>query len=75
VNQQISLSLSVVVERYNERFRHSFAVHGPYKRENWAGPQSATPGCYALYSDSDDLLYMGKASNTRHVGHRLWYHF
>ncbi|MGH7096207.1 MAG: GIY-YIG nuclease family protein [Stellaceae bacterium] len=35
--------------------------------------ESSKPGCYALYYDDGDLLYIGKSSNA--VGFRLWNHF
>jgi excinuclease UvrABC nuclease subunit len=45
-------------------------------RKSWEGtPFSYKAGCYALYAQDGDLLYVGKASLFRSVGSRLWHHF
>lgn len=64
-----------LVAEYCRRFCHSFVVHDLHTRESWAPmPVSDKPGCYALYTATGQLLYIGKASNSRKIGHRLYHH-
>lgn len=37
--------------------------------------RSKRPGCYALFTDGGDLLYIGKASQNASIGSRLAAHF
>lgn len=67
------------VEQYCENYRHPaldrFKVHAMHDLKNWCGTDhSWRPGCYAIYSESGELLYIEKASNTASVGSRLAAH-
>jgi hypothetical protein len=64
------------VDGYCKKHQHSFITHDIHTKLSWEGKlESYRPGCYALYTASGELLYIGKASNTRSVGTRLWHHF
>ena len=75
-------SLRAKLDEYSRTYRHpnqrAFCVHGPfkierYKKGTWEGMEiSYKPGCYAIFSENGELLYIGKASAGRKVGDRLW---
>lgn len=58
------------------------ALYSAYKKdvneglECWEGKEASyLPGCYFIYSEFDELLYVGKTSvATSTVGRRLWQH-
>lgn len=67
--------LQACIERYQTQHRHpdrpGFIKHD-YTMASWEGsPVSYKSGCYALYSEAGELLYIGKASNTKSVSSRL----
>lgn len=64
------------VERYGARHRHPdrprFIIHDAYTMTSWEGTEvSYKAGCYAIYSGAGELLYVGKASNTKSAGSRI----
>lgn len=70
------LRLQASVEHYCAQHRHperpKFIVHSIHTLSSWEGTApSYKPGCYVLYSTQGELLYIGKASNTKSVGSRL----
>jgi hypothetical protein len=75
LNTPNALRLKDCLERYCTQHRHpdrpGFTVHD-YTLASWEGTDvSRKPGCYVLYSSAGELLYIGKASNSKSVGSRL----
>ena len=73
------------VQTYCATYRHpnlgSFKVSEMYTMSkeagrSWEGTDvSYRHGCYLIYSESGELLYIGKASlTTSNIGRRLWVH-
>jgi excinuclease UvrABC nuclease subunit len=67
------------VMEYHDTYRHPrlppLKVEDLYDLKSWAGkPPSYRPGCYAIFSISGSLLYIGKASHAASVGSRLAAH-
>jgi Predicted 3'-5' exonuclease related to the exonuclease domain of PolB len=66
------------VEEYCKRYRHplleNFKVHSHHLESWWHTDVSSRCGCYAIYTESGELLYIGKASNSASVGSRLAAH-
>ena len=53
--------------------RRPFIVNPLHHLQSWWGtPEASRPGCYAIYSTKDELLYIGVATNA--VGNRLAAH-
>src|SRR5262249_45421112 len=79
---KVSETLKAKVAEYSKVYRHpkrpKFVVHPLYKIEHghkgcWEGtPASYQPGCYAVFGQDGEFLYLGKASCGRTVGNRLY---
>jgi hypothetical protein len=70
------------VDQYGSDYRHPgrppLIVHDAHTmsstgiRGSWEGTEaSCKSGCYLIFSADGDLLYVGKASNTKSLGSRL----
>jgi hypothetical protein len=75
----VGSALSELVRVFCERYRNPqlppFIVHEPHSMTSWyASPESAKSGCYVFYSQSGEVLYIGKASLTASMGSRLASH-
>ena len=71
-----ALRLKACIERYHVEHRHPDRprpiMHAIHTMQSWEGkPESWAKGCYAIYSADGDILYIGKASNTKTVGDRI----
>ena len=79
MSDEIGAALRKEIEIYCQRYRHPqlppFIVCEPHSMTSWYGTsEAAKPDCYVYYSQDGDVLYVGKASMTRDVGHRLYVH-
>jgi hypothetical protein len=68
--------LQACVDHYCAHHRHpdraKFIAHDVHTMTSWEGTAiSYKAGCYALYSGAGELLYIGKASNSKSVESRL----
>jgi hypothetical protein len=75
----IGAELREHVATYCKKYRNPqlppFIVSEPHTMTSWYGtPEAARPGCYVFYSQTGEVLYVGKASLTRAVGNRLAAH-
>jgi hypothetical protein len=75
LNSADALRVQAYIDHYCTQHRRpdrpSFIKHD-FTVASWEGtPVSHKAGCYILYSEAGELLYIGKASNTKSVGSRL----
>lgn len=78
-NEKIGNALKECVKIYCEKYRNPqlppFIVCNVHTMKSWWGtPEAAKPGCYVFYSETGEVLYIGKASLSMDVGARLWAH-